>query len=56
MLLYAFKSRGFGEEVGMNGGLAIAAAAPTTPTNHLQLKVSQVTVLTQEVCMGIHLI
>ena len=35
--------------------LTTAVLTPTTPTNHLQLKVSQITILAKEVCMGIHL-
>ena len=31
-----------------------SAAAPTTPTNHLQLKVSQVPILAKEVSMVVH--
>ena len=36
-------------------GLATAALAATPTTNHLQLKVRQVTILSQKVLMGIDL-
>ena len=52
--LFASKGRGFGEAVGING-LTTVIPVPS-PTNHLQLKVCQVAILTKEVCMGVDLI
>ena len=42
--LYAFKGGGFGYEVGVNDGLGTPSSTPT-PTDHLQLKVSQIVIL-----------
>jgi len=39
----------------MNEGLT-AATIPSATTNHLQLKVCKVTILSKEVCMSIDLI
>ncbi len=36
--------------------LASAVTSLVTPTNHLQLKISQVTILPKKVCMGVHLL
>ena len=49
--LYAFEE--FGEAIGMNEGSATSILV-CTPTNHLQFKVSQITILTKEVSVFVH--